>query len=64
MGLLVLSLTGASAPTASATVSAPVLKVSGTTLTWGALSGVSSYVLATIKNSTTTRNTTYQKVTG
>ena len=43
---------------------APSLKASGTTLTWNALSGVSSYLLATIKNPTTTRDTTYQTVTG
>ncbi len=63
-GLVVMSLAGASAPMANAAIAKPVLKVSGTTLTWGALSGVSSYVLATIKNPTTTRNTTYQTVTG
>jgi endoglucanase len=43
---------------------APVLTLSGTTLTWNALAGVSSYQLATISNPTTTRNTTYQTVTG
>ena len=44
--------------------SAPVLKVSGTTLSWTAIPGASSYTLATILNPTTTRNTTYQTVTG
>ena len=43
---------------------APALKLSGTTLTWTALSGVSNYLLATVRNPTTTRDTTYQVVTG
>jgi polysaccharide biosynthesis protein PslG len=64
-GLVVCSLfAAAAAPAANASVPKPVLKVSGTTLTWGALSGVNSYVLATILNPQTTRNTTYQVVTG
>ncbi|MGP0051205.1 MAG: hypothetical protein ACLPZR_20490, partial [Solirubrobacteraceae bacterium] len=43
---------------------APDLEVSGTTLTWKAIGGVGSYVLATVRNPTTTRETTYQLVMG
>ncbi|HEY7831456.1 MAG TPA: beta-galactosidase [Solirubrobacteraceae bacterium] len=42
--------------------SAPVLSVHGTTLTWKAIPGVSGYTLATIRNATTTRNTTYRAI--
>jgi hypothetical protein len=52
------------AASAFAATPAPVLKVSGSTLSWTALPGVTSYQLATILNPTTTRNTTYQFVTG
>jgi hypothetical protein len=41
-----------------------VLSVSGQTVTWQALSGVNDYVLATIRNPATTRDTTYQFVSG
>jgi large repetitive protein len=40
------------------------LTLSGTTLSWTAMSGVSTYEIATISNPSTTRNTTYQTVTG
>jgi hypothetical protein len=63
LALAVVLLFSAAAPARAATP-APTLKVSGTTLTWNAMSGVSSYVLATIRNPTTTRDTTYQVVTG
>ena len=43
---------------------APVVTVSGNTLSWTALAGIDSYKIATILNPTTTRNTTYQTVTG
>lgn len=50
-------------PAASPTAQAPVLKVTGQTISWNALSGVSSYVLATTTG--TDRTTTkYTKVTG
>ena len=64
LGLALITLVGAAVPAASAAATKPALKVSGTTLTWNAQSGVSSYVLATIRNPTTTRDTTYQTVTG
>jgi polysaccharide biosynthesis protein PslG len=60
----VMALMVAAVPAANATIARPVLTVSGTTLSWGALSGVNSYLLATIRNPTTTRDTTYQAVTG
>ncbi len=44
--------------------SAPVLGVNGDTVTWQALPGVTSYTLAIVRNPATTRNTTYQQVTG
>src|SRR6185437_4855023 len=43
---------------------APVLSVNGYTLSWAAVPGARSYELATILNPTTTRETTYQVVTG
>jgi hypothetical protein len=43
---------------------APVLRVSGDTLSWTALAGVTSYRLATILNPTGARETTYTTVTG
>jgi hypothetical protein len=43
---------------------APVLSVNGYTLSWAAVPGASSYELATVLNPTTTRETTYQVVTG
>jgi hypothetical protein len=43
---------------------APVLSVSGSTISWTAIPGAVSYELATILNPTTTRNTTYSVVTG
>ena len=59
-----MALAGTAVPAASASTLKPVLKVSGTTLTWTALPGVKNYLLATVRNPTTTRNTTYQVVTG
>ena len=53
---------GGSSPPSAAT--APTLTLSGTTLSWTAMTGVSSYQIATISNPSTTRNTTYQTVTG
>ena len=64
LGLALITLAGAAVPATSAAATKPVLKVSGTTVTWNAQSGISSYLLATIKNPTTTRDTTYQTVTG
>src|SRR5438105_2189543 len=56
---------GTMAPLATGSVTqAPILKLSGTTLTWSAISGVSSYEVATVRHPTTTRNTTYQVVSG
>jgi hypothetical protein len=43
---------------------APVLKVSGTTLTWIPIPGVTSYTLATVRDPKTIHDTTYQTVTG
>jgi endoglucanase len=60
----VLSVSTLTASAVAATPPAPVLTLSGTTLTWKALPGVSTYELATISNPATTRNTTYQTVTG
>jgi hypothetical protein len=42
----------------------PQLGVKGETLTWVAIPGVSKYTLATIRNPDSTRETTYQVVTG
>lgn len=42
----------------------PVLRLSGTTLTWTAISNATSYKLATVHNPTTTRDTAYRVVTG
>jgi hypothetical protein len=44
--------------------STPRLSVQGTTITWTAVPGVSSYTLATVLNPSTTRNTTYTVVAG
>ena len=46
------------------TTQAPVLSVSGKTLTWNAVGTVSSYEVAIVSNPTTTRDTTYQIVNG
>jgi polysaccharide biosynthesis protein PslG len=46
------------------TPTAPVLSVSGNTIHWTALPGVSSYTLATVRNPASTRDTTYSTVTG
>jgi hypothetical protein len=54
----------AAAPVAPVAPAAPVLSVSSGTLHWAVLSGMSTYQLATILNPTTTRNTSYQMVTG
>jgi hypothetical protein len=43
---------------------APVLNISGDTISWTAIPSAVSYELATILNPTTTRNTTYSVVTG
>ncbi|HEY7961659.1 MAG TPA: hypothetical protein VID29_07045 [Solirubrobacteraceae bacterium] len=43
---------------------APVLHVSGDTISWTAIPGVTSYKLATVLHPTTTRETTYKIVTG
>jgi hypothetical protein len=45
-------------------VNPPTLSVHGNTLSWTAIPGAISYELATILNATTTRETTYQVVTG
>jgi hypothetical protein len=50
--------------TAAAAPAAPALTQSGNVLHWNAMAGVSSYTVATILNPSTTRNTTYQTVTG
>src|SRR5580704_10383854 len=62
--MLLIVVFGASTSAAQASTPAPVLHVSGTTLTWAAISGVSSYQVATVRNPSTTRDTTYQIVTG
>jgi hypothetical protein len=54
---------GVSTPVTTAPAG-PALTVSSGTLHWTAMSGVTNYELATILNPTTTRNTTYQTVTG
>jgi hypothetical protein len=46
------------------TPTAPTLSVSGETITWTAVPGVTRYTLATVLNPTTTRDTTYKTVTG
>jgi hypothetical protein len=46
------------------TPEAPLLSVQGTTVSWTAVPGVSSYTFATVLNPTTTRNTTYTVVKG
>lgn len=43
---------------------APMLSASGNTLSWPALSGVSEYELAVVRNPGTTRVTTYEPLTG
>ncbi len=60
---------GTSAPFGATVASAsstdpPALHVSGTTLTWSAISGVSSYVVASVRHPATTRDTTYTVVSG
>ncbi len=56
--------TPAAAAASAAAPAAPVVTVSGNTLSWQALAGVTSYHIATILNPTTTRNITYQNVSG
>jgi hypothetical protein len=46
----------------AATTDAPTLTLSGKTLSWTPVSGVSSYEVATVRNPTTTRDTTYKVV--
>ncbi len=45
-------------------VPAPVLSVHGNTLSCKDLPGVTGYTLATVRNATTTRDTTYRAITG
>ena len=44
--------------------SAPVLRVSGVTLTWSAIRGAKRYAVATVRPRSTTRETTYRTVIG
>ena len=56
--------TGHREHTGSSYTAAPVLRVSGTTLTWKAIPHVTSYKLATVLNPRNTHGTIYRLVTG